>query len=144
MAESAEKTSIGAVVSTSHTGDFEAPLSHLTQATGFVETMHPASFRDAVDLRVGDMLLHGEVAFVCDAPMGWLIRFDPTPELELLVGREKLGESGDVARFDGDDNDESDPGMWGEPTPTFQGPPLVNPKDALADLLADLDETQAR
>src|SRR5262245_26439419 len=70
-----------ATVSNAETGEFEAAISHLTLSTAFVETMHTAAFGDALSLRVAELVVDAEVVFVADAPMGWVVRFEPNRAL---------------------------------------------------------------
>ena len=121
-----------ATVITEHTGEFEAPLSHVTTSTAFIETMHGASFGDTLELRFSDLLMKAEVAFVSDAPMGWVIRFESS---RALVDRARAGPSAALDALSGAEDGAAPviedplpfpgPELWGEPTPTFDGPPIT-------------------
>jgi hypothetical protein len=100
------------IISTPETGEFETPLSNLTTSTAFIETMHAAEFGDAIDIRIGDQMMRAEVVFVADAPMGWVVRFEPNSPLLQYTNPPAIP-------F----NDNA-PQVWGEPTPSFQGPPV--------------------
>lgn len=112
-----------ALVSSPETGEFEAPVSHLTLSTAFIETMHSASFGDQLEVIVSDLIVKAQVVFVADAPMGWVVSFDPNPQLLARVGTPSL----DLAEIEIEDPITFNPGqpLWGEPTPTFTGPPKV-------------------
>jgi hypothetical protein len=102
-------------------------VSNLTTSTAFIETMHTASFGDVLELRFSDVVVKAEVVFVADAPMGWVVRFDPDPA---LIDRARHGaareEEDVVADLDFETPVPFEPeasDLWGDPTPTFEGPP---------------------
>lgn len=59
---------------------FDAPVSNLTPTSLFVLTEAPLSFRQALTLKVGELSLHGEVAFTCVQPPGAVVSFRTTVE----------------------------------------------------------------
>jgi hypothetical protein len=160
---------IFATVTARDTGEFDTTVSHLTNTTAFLETMHTGTFGESLELRFSGLTLHAEVIFVSDAPMGWVVRFpenaavlglvlaEPHAEEpaalppDALILEEPIDVAMDLAMdlpidlpieapldeldplpidpidpsdaFDGLDFPSDAPLFWGEPTPTFDGPP---------------------
>jgi hypothetical protein len=116
---------ITANIATPHTGEFEAPLSHLTSTTAFIETMHGATFGDVAELRVFDVRMKAEVIFVSDAPMGWVLRFEPNPVLEerMKGGAQPASMVADLDIEAPVPYDEDANAVWGDTTNDFEGPP---------------------
>lgn len=117
-----------ATVTSAETGEFEAAISHLTLSTAFVETMHSATFGDPLELRVSGLVVKAEVVFVADAPMGWVVRFDPNRALLERASSPPARSSIDINDIEIEDPVTFNPGpvTWGEPTPTFDGAPKVS------------------
>src|SRR5688572_26299338 len=87
--------------------------------------MHAASFGDVAELAVAGLIVKVEIVFVCDAPMGWVVRFESNPELvertRGIAGSPSM--VGDLeieapVPYEGEPDE-----VWGEDTGSFEGPP---------------------
>lgn len=59
---------------------FDAPVANLSPTSLFVLTEAPLTFRQALTLKIGELSLHGEVAFTCVTPPGAVVTFRTTAE----------------------------------------------------------------
>lgn len=119
---------IFATVSARDTGEFDTTVSHLTSTTAFIETMHSAAFGDPLELHILGLSIAAEIVFISDAPMGWVLRFPENARLLELAQQTRPPEDALPAELPEEalileDPIEDLPMFWGEPTPTFPGPP---------------------